>query len=334
MSDLRRCQNCAAPLIVHRGDAKFCGTNCRNEFGNKRRRSERSTAKRLAPVEGGVGTRGGNVRSVDEARQLQTASKALDRWRLVMELQIHRALLETDHFHIDDLDCLNLPAEAFRVRGTLVSSVKRTGVMRSTGVYRKVSHKAANGRPAPIYEITEKGRAELQTLVGSSSDVPAGASLVAAAPSQDPSTPVQLNGGSSGEVGAAVQLGEERKDIAGPTAAAGERGRSPWSGRSGLPGDGQDGAGSPPNNDKLGASPPVGADAGSVSSPDNSRQGGSSDELLDAFQDTSAGEGTPQALQGRPITSSVADRGAPGVLQLDGKRKAPSMYDPMEGEAA
>jgi hypothetical protein len=106
------------------------------------------------------------VRSVEEARDLQTASKALDRWRLVMELQIHRTLLETGHFHVDDLDALDLPPEAFEVRGTLVNAIRRTDVMESTGIYRKVAHAAANARKAPIYRITEKGRKELVGMGG------------------------------------------------------------------------------------------------------------------------------------------------------------------------
>jgi hypothetical protein len=116
--------------------------------------------------QGGVGARGGHVRSVEEARDLQTASPALDRRRLVMEEQIARTLLATGVFHVDDLDDLNLPPAAFEVRGTLVNSVRSRGVMESTGEYRKVAHAAANGRKAPIYRITEKGRQELSKLVG------------------------------------------------------------------------------------------------------------------------------------------------------------------------
>jgi hypothetical protein len=116
--------------------------------------------------QGGVGARGGHVRSVEEARDLQTASPVLDRWRLVMEEQIARTLLATGRFHVDDLDDLNLPPAAFEVRGTLVNSVRRRGLMESTNVYRKVAHAAANGRKAPIYRITSKGRQELSKLVG------------------------------------------------------------------------------------------------------------------------------------------------------------------------
>jgi hypothetical protein len=45
--------------------------------------------------------------------------------------------------------------------------------MESTGVYRKVSHPAANGRKAPTYRITAKGRAKLVGVgVGNGSDSP------------------------------------------------------------------------------------------------------------------------------------------------------------------
>lgn len=115
------------------------------------------------------------MRSVEEARDLQTASPVLDRWRLVMEEQIARTLLATGLFHVDDLDELNLPPAAFEVRGTLVNSVRSRGVMESTGEYRKVAHAAANGRKAPVYRITSKGRRELSKLVGVGAGVaPAG----------------------------------------------------------------------------------------------------------------------------------------------------------------
>jgi hypothetical protein len=167
MTETRECayEQCSETFTPKRPHQRFHSESCRYAQWelDKAREGASDSGQR---VDGGLGTRGGNVRSVTEARQLQTASKALDRWRLAMEVQIHRTLLATGHFHIDDLDCLNLPAEAFKVRGTLVSSVRRSGVMRSTGVYRKVSHKAANGRPAPIYEITPEGRTELHKLVG------------------------------------------------------------------------------------------------------------------------------------------------------------------------
>jgi hypothetical protein len=178
IGEVRTCDECGKHMITQRRGARFCDDDCKNLWHNKHRRSQSATGKRLTPVEAGVGARGGNVRSVTEARQLQTASKSLDRWRLVMEVQIHRTLLGTGRFHVDDLDCLDLPAEAFGVRGTLVNAVRASGVMRSTGVTRKVAHKAANARKAPIYEITPQGRTELMkqhpTLVGLDTHNPEG----------------------------------------------------------------------------------------------------------------------------------------------------------------
>lgn len=172
MATTRTCkyEPCGKPLpVTAREDAKFCDELCRSRYKNERRKQSASDT-RVSPVSGGVGSRGGNVRSVGEARQLQTASKPLDRWRLVMELQIHRTLLATGGFHVDALDELDLPPEAFAVRGTLVNSVRARGVMESTGEYRKVAHAAANARKAPIYRITQKGRQELTKLVGPGAD--------------------------------------------------------------------------------------------------------------------------------------------------------------------
>jgi hypothetical protein len=161
----RTCDQCGKHLITHRADARFCGKDCNNAWHNEQRRSGTATDKHLTPVSGGVGSRGGNVRSVDEARILQSESKERDRWRLVMEIQVHRTLLSTGYFHTDDLDALEVPPIASEVKGTLINAVRARGYMQSTGVLRKVAHAAANARKAWIYKITAKGRAELPGLV-------------------------------------------------------------------------------------------------------------------------------------------------------------------------
>jgi endogenous inhibitor of DNA gyrase (YacG/DUF329 family) len=99
----RTCDQCGKHLITHRADARFCGKDCNNAWHNEQRRSGTATDKHLTPVSGGVGSRGGNVRSVDEARILQSESKERDRWRLVMEIQVHRTLLSTGYFHTDEV---------------------------------------------------------------------------------------------------------------------------------------------------------------------------------------------------------------------------------------
>lgn len=288
-----KCSECFTPKRPHQ---RFHAEPCRYA------QWELDKAREAAPgggqrVEGGVGTRGGNVRSVDEARGLQTASKALDRWRLVMELQIHRTLLETGHFHIDDLDCLGLPAEAFKVRGTLVSSVRRSGVMRSTNIYRKVSHKAANGRPAPIYEITDAGRERLPKLVGGSGEPASGASQLAAASNQnqDPS-PTGSSCDAFGGSHVAAGSGGSDNTLVGVSAGEGDPGSSdgPCVHSGENPGAG------PTLPRKNSASPPVGAVAGS----------GSPDNCITTGPSTGGND-----QEGAPITSSVAGGDAPSLVQ-------------------
>lgn len=165
MTETRTCDQCGKHLITHRADARFCNELCRARWNNKRRSEGAGTDIRIAGTDRGVGSRGGNVRSVDEARILQSESEERDRWRLVMEEQIHRTLLGTGYFHVDDLDPLEVPPIASEVKGTLINSVRARGYMKSTEVRRKVAHAAANARKAPIYKITEKGRAELPALL-------------------------------------------------------------------------------------------------------------------------------------------------------------------------
>lgn len=75
--------------------------------------------------------------------------------------QIRHTLIETGYFHADDLDQLGVPPEHCNLKGSRSAWFRNKGFMESTGVYRKVAHPAANGRKAPTYRITEKGRAKL-----------------------------------------------------------------------------------------------------------------------------------------------------------------------------
>jgi hypothetical protein len=201
VTEIRTCDQCGKHLITHRADARFCDERCRARWNYKHRESATATDIRITPAEGGVGSRGGNVRSVSEARELQSASKELDRWRLIMEQQVFRTLLSTGYFHVDDLDCLDLPPAAFEVRGTLVNRVRAKGWMQRSGAERKVAHKAANARKAPIYRITTKGREELPTLVGNNSGEGGSSSVAAAVVSDEipvaDTLPGALPGGSA-----------------------------------------------------------------------------------------------------------------------------------------
>lgn len=126
-------------------------------------------------LESAQGSRGGNVRDLDEARGLQEEQKEKARWTLIVREQIIRTLLGTGYLHADDLDDLGVPPAHCNVRGSQMGSFRSCGYMEKTGVERKVSHAAANGRKAPIYRITAKGRRELprllKDLAGSSADV-------------------------------------------------------------------------------------------------------------------------------------------------------------------
>jgi hypothetical protein len=105
------------------------------------------------------GSRGGNVRDLDTARCLQGEHKG--DWTLIVREHIARTLIETGYFHADDVDELGVPAEHCNLIGSQIASYANRKLMEPTGVTRKVAHRAANGRRAPIYCITEKGRKEL-----------------------------------------------------------------------------------------------------------------------------------------------------------------------------
>jgi len=112
-------------------------------------------------VQVGVGSRGGNVRDLDMARDLQAQVKDKRDWRDAIDEQIRRTLLETEYFHSDDLDVLGIPPEHVQLKGTRSAWFRNQGFMEKTGDERKVAHKAANGRKAPIHRITSLGREKL-----------------------------------------------------------------------------------------------------------------------------------------------------------------------------
>jgi hypothetical protein len=167
----RRCKwrECRRPMLTQRADAEFCSDSCRSRHKNEERRKQAATTTRVNGQGGGVGSRGGNVRNLDEARGLQEEQREKARWTLIVREQIARTLLETGYFHADDLDPLGVPPEHCNVKGSQIGSFRSRGLMEKTGAERKVAHAAANGRKAPIYRITQKGR---EKLAGISAGVP------------------------------------------------------------------------------------------------------------------------------------------------------------------
>jgi hypothetical protein len=160
------CEHCGMRLRGKRAHAPYCDSLCRGDAIRLRRELLGAGEKALGSAQDGVGSRGGNVRGMDEARDLQTESKDKRDWAGAIDEQIRHTLLATGAFHADDLDELQVPPEHSNTKGLRIGSFSRRELMESTGVYRTVSHAAANARKAPIYRITEKGRQELSKLVG------------------------------------------------------------------------------------------------------------------------------------------------------------------------
>jgi hypothetical protein len=159
----------------------------------------------------GVGSRGGNVRDLDTARDLQAQVKDKRDWRAAIDEQIRLTLLETGYFHADDLDELRIPPEHAQLKGTRSAWFRNQGFMEKTGAERKVAHKAANGRKAPIHRITPKGRREL--TVGMSADEGPLEKAFASPPHSDPepASPVSVHPGEPQRpIGAPLPKGPDR----------------------------------------------------------------------------------------------------------------------------
>lgn len=109
----------------------------------------------------GLGSRGGNVRNLDTARELQGQVKDKRDWSGAIDEQIRLKLVGSATVHANDLDGLDVPAEHRNLIGTRMARYCNKGWMEPTTERRKVTHPAANGRKNPVYRITRKGWQEL-----------------------------------------------------------------------------------------------------------------------------------------------------------------------------
>jgi hypothetical protein len=111
------------------------------------------------------GIRGGNVRSVQEARDLQATFKA-DLSTRIREAIV--AALDRGQYHADDLAALDIPAEHLNCVGSQVALLVRQGVMKKVGMRRNRAA-ASNARWSGVYEYESNGR---KKLVGVDAGVP------------------------------------------------------------------------------------------------------------------------------------------------------------------
>lgn len=160
-----------------------------------------------------AGSRGGNVRSVAEARALQEAQKEKDRWSGLIDLQIEQTLLSTGVCHANDLDDLGVPPAHCNLIGTRMARFRNKGYMEPTTERRKVTHPAANGRRNPVYRITAKGWKELKPLAGVSAGVPSPQGTGAPVPAFDAAS---TDSGENSRVEGRGEPGPENRVAASP----------------------------------------------------------------------------------------------------------------------
>lgn len=115
-----------------------------------------------------TGTRGGDVRSVQEARETQEQSREKARWTLLIREHLRTTLLVTGYLHADDVADLGVPEPHCNLIGTQFASFTNRKLMVKVGE-RKCEHKAANSRKAAIFRITKLGR---ETLAGVGAGTP------------------------------------------------------------------------------------------------------------------------------------------------------------------
>jgi hypothetical protein len=151
---MRTCSECPRRFKPKRPHHVCCSQECRSQRMVRLQVEEAQAA--LQRVSDGTGSRGGNVRSIQEARDLQEVHKP--EWSARIREHIARTLLETGFFHADDLDVLQVPVAHCNLKGAQIGGFRARGLMLKTGTERVVSHPAANWRKAPVFRISAKGR--------------------------------------------------------------------------------------------------------------------------------------------------------------------------------
>lgn len=159
---------CGANLGTQRSNAIYKSRACAMSLRRAGNGTTRAAKANTSRTRERVGSRGGNLRSVGEAREAQESSKEKARWTLIAREHIARTLTTTGYFHADDMAPLGIPEQHCNVIGSQIASYVNRKLMKKVGE-RKCSHKAANGRKAAIYRITDLGR---DRLVGISTGVP------------------------------------------------------------------------------------------------------------------------------------------------------------------
>lgn len=149
---------CGTHLIGMRADSVFNAPSHREAL---RRAGWSTTAAATAHR----AVTGATIHPLAEVRTEQEQVKEKARWALIVREHMARTLLETGFFHADDLDPLGIPEEHRNIAGSQSGGFVARGVMTEIG--RRASAKPSRKKAkSAIYEITEKGRAELTKLVG------------------------------------------------------------------------------------------------------------------------------------------------------------------------
>jgi hypothetical protein len=111
-----------------------------------------------------IGERNGTTASLEEARELQEAHKAL--WSQTIRQAILETLEVHGTYHADDLLTLGIPADCKNIVGAQTNAIVRQGLMAETGERRSTSDPAGHGRRSAVYRITKKGRTKLRPHQG------------------------------------------------------------------------------------------------------------------------------------------------------------------------
>jgi hypothetical protein len=98
-----------------------------------------------------LGERGGTVHSVDEARELQEAHKAM--WSQAIRLEILDVLRVQPEVHADDLLTLGIPADCKNIVGAQFNALVRSGRITETGERRKSAAPESHGRKSNVYRL-------------------------------------------------------------------------------------------------------------------------------------------------------------------------------------
>lgn len=155
MSYTRKCGYCGRWFEAKRPHATYCKDRCRsNAWERDGFDTEQDALQRVER---------GDSHPLQAVREEQERDKEKARWTLMCREHLARTLLATGYAHADDFDALGVPDDHRNVIGSQMGSFVSRGWMVEVS-RRPSANPKRKGAKSAVYQLSDKGRNELQKL--------------------------------------------------------------------------------------------------------------------------------------------------------------------------